>query len=422
MALRGAGCAIDWTAHPVLALRRDAAGQLQQLRPVTDHEPGAESLVHLEFEPPRGEAAYTELEAVLREVVRDLRMVVGDFGAMRDRLAALSAALAQPPPGLPAEEFEEARAFLDWLDGEHFTFLGVAETEAASEAGRSYFRTLPEQSLGLARGGARYADAGQLIAPPEELDKYSESTRVVVVTKANHRSTVHHPEYIDVVSVRRFHADGSVRGICRFIGLFSNEAYVEKPEDIPLIRRKVEHIMQRSRLREDSHSGKNLRQILQQLPRDELFQSGEEELYDTCMGIRALRDRQQLRLFMRRDRYGRFYSCLVYMPRERYSRELRDRIGGELAMVFSSTNIDRQTEFLRQGLARIHYILRTPPGTTIPLGAAELEQRLVAATRSWRDQLREILQGGGDGGRALGLLEGFPLSYQEAVAPLEAAA
>ena len=75
MALRGAGCAIDWTAHPVLALRRDAAGQLQQLRPVTDHEPGAESLVHLEFEPPRGEAAYTELEAVLREVVRDLSLI-----------------------------------------------------------------------------------------------------------------------------------------------------------------------------------------------------------------------------------------------------------------------------------------------------------------------------------------------------------
>ncbi len=422
MAVRGAGSAIDWSVHPVLGVRRDGEGNLLQTRGADEREGSRESLVHLEFEPLRDEAAYPLLESDLRRVVSDLRIIVGDFEPMRERLQTMLSAMQQVPPGGDTAEFAEACAFLEWLDDGHFTFLGVAETEVVNEQGRSRFVLQPSASLGLARGGARFADPDQLIAPPAELDKYSESTRLIVVTKANHRSTVHHPEYIDVVSVRRFNADGSVRGICRFIGLFSSEAYTERPFSIPLIRRKAEYVMQRSRLRPDSHSGKNLRDILHQLPRSELFQSGEEELYDVCMGIRALRDRDQLKLFLRRDRYGRFYSCMLYLSRDRYSRELRDRVEAELATIFNATGIDRNTDFLRHGLARIHYIVRTPPGTTVPLAAAEVEARLVAATRSWRDQLRDVLRNGTSNGREAALIDGFPLSYQESVSSVEAAA
>ncbi len=422
MAVRAAGSSIDWTVHPVLGMRRDAHGALLQVRPAGADSNSAESLIHLEFEPLRNEAGYAALEADLRQIAQDLRAVVRDFTAMRERLDEVCSAFRTTPTGAPADEVDEAQNFLRWLDEGHFTFLGVAETSALTEQGLSRFITLPEASLGLARSGGRYSDPDQLIAPPQELDKYSESTRLIVVTKANYRSTIHHPEYIDVISVRRFHADGSVRGVCRFIGLFSSEAYIERPRHIPLIRKKAEVVMQRSHLREDSHSGKNLREILHQLPRDELFQSSEDELFEVCTGIRALRDRHQLRLFMRRDRYGRFYSCMVYLPRDRYSRELRDRIATELGNIFSSGGIDRNTEFLRQGITRIHYIVRTPPGTTIPLAASEVEARLLAATRSWRDQLRDVmLKRGAAGGRAIALLDGFPLSYQESVATLEAA-
>ncbi|HEY1077185.1 MAG TPA: NAD-glutamate dehydrogenase [Fontimonas sp.] len=423
MAVRAAGSSIDWTVHPVLGMRRDTQGTLLQVRPASaaGTEP-PESLIHLEFEPLRNEAAYAALETDLRQVAQDLRAAVGDFGAMRERLLEVTAALGTTPTGAPADEIAEAQSFLRWLDDGHFTFLGVAETAAVGAQGRARFVTIPEASLGLARSGGRYNDPDQLIAPPQELDKYSESTRLIVVTKANYRSTIHHPEYIDVISVRRFHPDGSVRGVCRFIGLFSSEAYIERPRNIPLIRRKAEYVMQRSRLREDSHSGKNLREILHQLPRDELFQSSEDELFEVCTGIRALRDRHQLRLFMRRDRYGRFYSCMIYLPRDRYSRELAIRIANELGSIFNSSIIDRNTEFLRQSIARIHYIVRTPPGTTIPLSAAEVEARLQSATRSWRDQLRDVLQKRvTPGAPVYAMLDGFPLSYQESATPLEAA-
>ena len=413
MAVRDAGSAVDWSVHPILPLRRDAAGMVVALG---GDGARSESLIHLECEAFGDADAQAALQQTLTQRLAELRAVVADFAAMKARAQAQVAALSTPPAGADAAEFAEAAAFLTWLADEHFSFLGYAETDAIADAdGRTRFVTRDEASLGLARGGSAYADPDQLIAPREELDKYSDSTRLVVVTKANWRSTIHHPEFIDVISVKRMRADGSVAGTCRFIGLFSSDAYIERPRRIPLIRRKVAYVMQRARVAEDSHSGKNLRDILYQLPRDELFQSSEEELYDTCMGIRALRDRQQLRLFMRRDRYGRFYSCLLYVPRERYSRELRDRIAQELMAACGGTDLDRYTDFLRHGLARIHYIVRTPPGTRIAASAAEVETRLVAATRSWRDQLRDVLARRDPALSALPLIDAFPLSYQETV-------
>jgi glutamate dehydrogenase len=425
MAVRDAGGGIDWSVHPVLTVVRDGGGRLDRVvaAGITDAAPSRtsqESLIHLQFEPLAQPQDYAQLEANLQQLLGDLRRVVEDFAPIRAQLRALEVLLQAPPSAADAAEFAEAREFLQWLDQGHFTFLGYVEADAVADAqGRAGFVTRTAASLGLARPGARLSDSDQLLAPREELDKYRESPRVIVITKGNHRSTVHHPEFVDVVSVKRFAADGTVQGTSRFIGLFATDAYTERPRNIPLIRRKAEYVIQRSRLPEQSHSGKRLREILHQLPRDELFQSSEEELFETCTGIRALRDRHQLRLFMRRDRYGRFYSCLVFLPRDRYSRERRDRIAAELLAVCGGLDVDRHTEFLRDGLARLQYRVRTPPGTRVEMPLATIEARLIAATRSWREQLREALHGGTQPDRiaaATRLLDAFPLSYQESTA------
>lgn len=420
LAIRGAGASIDWSVHPVLRLRRADSGAIEAVGSGDDRGT-TESWIHLEFEPLADEAAYAGLEQHVREVLADLQRVVADYAPTLVRLRALAEELKLVPPGGDAEEFAEAREFLVYLDQHHFTFLGYIESRAQTEAdGRVRFHTLAETGLGLLRAGSRWLEQ-DLIAPPAELDKYADSPRLVVVTKANLRSTIHRGELMDVVSVKRYDAAGRLAGTVRFVGLFSSEVYLDRPRNIPLIRRKVEYVLRRSRLPEHSHSGKNLRDILHGLPRDELFQSGEEELYQLCMGIRALRDRHGLRLFMRRDRYGRFYSCLVYLPRERYSRELRDKIGAVLLELCGGFSYDREVEFQRSGLTRVHYIVRTPPGTTIPYGVEEVEKRLVAATRSWRDELRERLTADGGAALAARFADAFPLSYQEAVPPEEAA-
>ncbi|HSW12748.1 MAG TPA: NAD-glutamate dehydrogenase [Solimonas sp.] len=423
-AVRGAGSSIDWLVHPVLRVRRDAAGAAQAFLPGESPEAAAESLVHIEFEPLAQPQAYVALEQELRRVLADLRLVVEDFDAMRARVDAVAEQLLTPPRGAAAEDFAEAREFLHWLRDGHFTFLACSETRAESgEGGRPHFVYRPEAALGLARAGRSLADPDALIAPKQELDRYADSGQLVVVTKANLRAPVRYPEYMDVVSIKQFREDGVLLGTCRFIGLLSGEAYQERPRHIPLIRRKAAYVMQRSRAPEDSHAGKQLRAILHQLPRDDLFQIGEDELYQLCMGIRALRDRHQLRLFMRRDRYGRFYSFLVFLPREKYSRELRDRIAAELMEICNGQSVERQVEFPRGFPARIHCIVRTPPGTQIALTAVEIEQRLLIATRSWRDQLRELLLRTPVGGNGrLQFVEAFPLSYAEANSPTEAAA
>ncbi|MBV8062784.1 MAG: NAD-glutamate dehydrogenase, partial [Nevskia sp.] len=429
MAVRGAGASVDWTVHPVLQLQRDVAGKIIAARAAIA-APGAaqgepnesphESLIHLEFEPLADLAAYTRLEQQIATVLADLRQVVDDYPRTLQRVRALVEELKLVPPGGDAEEFAEAREFLSYLDQHHFTFLGVIESRAVpGEGGKTSFRSDPASGLGLLRAGSRWA-AEDLIAPQAELDKYSDSPRLVVVTKANLRSTIHREGLMDVVSVKRYDAQGHLAGTVRFVGLFSADVYFDRPRHIPLIRRKAEYVLQRSRLPETSHSGKNLRDILHGLPRDELFQAGEEQLFQLCMGIRALRDRHQLRSFMRRDRYGRFYSFLVYLPRERYSRELRDKVGATLLEVCGGTALDREIDFLRGGLARVHYVVRTKPGTTIALSSAEVEHRLITATRSWRDQLRELLVK--DKLSPAKYVDAFPLSYAESVTPQEAAA
>ncbi len=424
MAVRATGTSIDWSVHPVMQLMRDKSGALKDVAPAAAEGGGefAESLIHAEFEPLGTAAAYTELERAIRHALSELRMAVEDYPAMRERLLAIAEDLKQVPKGAEPADFEEARAFLLWLDDHHFTFLGFAEADVEHDAGGP--RVQPSrEGLGLLRAGGRLHAIDELIAPPEELDKYAGSGRLLVITKANVRSPIHHPEFMDVISVKRFGADGQVRNIRRIIGLFSSEVYGERPTSIPLVRRKIEYVLQRSRLPEESHSGKNLREILQGLPRDELFQSSEEELYLTCMGVRALRDRHQLRLFLRRDRYGRFYSCLVYLPRERYARELRDRIAAELKEICGGHTVEHNVEFLRSGLARIHVIVRTAPGSQLAMSTAEVEARLIAATRTWRDKLREVLARQRTGVElAQRFADGFPLSYTESVTPTEAAA
>ncbi|WP_020649020.1 NAD-glutamate dehydrogenase [Solimonas variicoloris] len=420
MAIRDTGAPIDWLVHPIVHVARDREQRWDEL--AADGE--AESMIHIEFEAFANAANYTALEATVGGVLDDIRCVVDDFSAMRTRAVELAEHYEALRADATSDDGHEAGEFLRWLEDGHFTFLGYIETDVvAGDDGRPRFATRPEAALGLARAGRRYADADALIAPREELDKYSESSRLVVITKGNFRSHIHHAEFVDVVSVKRVRADGSIGGTSRFIGLFSADAYIDRPRNIPLMRRKAEHVMQRSRLPELSHSGKYLREILYQLPRDELFQSNEDELYEICMGVRALRERAQLKLFMRRDRYGRFFSCLVFLPRERYSRELRDRIGNELMAACGGTGMDRNTEFLRHGMARIHYIVRTPPGTTLTSTPAQIEHRLLAATRSWREQLRDACARGklSDNVHLNRFLDAFPLSYQETASAEEAA-
>ena len=167
---------------------------------------------------------------------------------------------------------------------------------------------------------------------PPDVRHFLRQPRLLMITKANRRSTVHRPVHMDTISVKKFDADGNVVGEQSLRRPASPPvAYSQNPREIPLLRRKVARLLERAGFAPASHDGKALPHILETYPRDELFQISEDELYDIALGILHLQERQRIALFARRDPFERFVSCLVYLPRDRYNTELRLRIQEILA-------------------------------------------------------------------------------------------
>lgn len=388
LAVRNAGASIDWLLHPVLRLARDEQGALSVVKGVADkHSHGdEESLIHIQFD---AQSSGEELAKMLARNLNDLRVVVDDWQAMRRQVQSIISEFDRVPSGTDADECAEVQAFLRWLTDDHFTFLGYRQRSVNLDD--EVMANIPGSSLGLLREDLDDVDPDGYVAPAAEIDKYALSPRLLVVTKANTRAWIHNAEYMDVIAIKRLDDAGNVIGAHRLLGLFSSDAYASSPRQIPILRRKVAEITARAALRPRSHSAKTLSYALETFPRDELFQSGEDELYDTAMGVVALRESQRLRLFLRRDRYGRFFSGLIYLPRERYSLALRRQLADRLAELLGGENQESSAQFLRGALVRIHVIVATSAGSEVQQSIKQLEDDLLAVTRTWHDDFNAAL-------------------------------
>ena len=413
MAVRDADAEIDWVMHPILRLVRDDAGALTAVEGSAgqqDHD-NEESLVYVEFRAP----ATFDRELLIKHIkesLADLRMVVDDYQPMRDQLWAAIDQLDDAPASVDADECAEAQAFLRWLDGNHFTLLGYRRRAVAEGAigGEEAMIDVPGSSLGLLREDRPGIDPDGYVAPAAELDKYAQSPRILVVAKANTRAWIHHPEPMDVVAIKRLDGNGNIIGAHRFLGLFSADAYAQSPRNIPGLDNKVQQITARAGFKPGSHDAKSLLYILETFPRDELFQSGEDELFNTVLSILAMRESEPLRLFLRRDRYGRFYSCLVYLPRDRHTPDMRWTIARVLEHELDGNAGDSHAAFLRNGRVRLYYQINTTPGSQ-PIDAAAVEQALLTATRSWADTFTQTAAG--QQRRVSAYAHAFPVGYTE---------
>ena len=274
------GRAIHLVVHPQLAVCRDVTGTLQRvLPPDGGRAPDAvvESWMHIEIDRESDPADLDAIATALQNVLRDVREAVEDWQKMRERALGIAADLhEQPPPGLPRDEVEEARELLTWLAGDHFTFLGYREYVLTTEDGHDTLRAVPGSGLGILRSDPRHKpDTGRLTA---QVLRKAREKRVLILTKANSRSTVHRPAYLDYIGVKAFDEAGEVVRERRFLGLFTSSAYTESAQRIPVLRRKIAQILDRAGLAPTSHSGKDLVQILETYPRDELFQISVEQL------------------------------------------------------------------------------------------------------------------------------------------------
>ena len=417
MALADAGVGVHVLGHPLLRFTRDKAGRLSAVG-----EGKSESLMLLEIDRQPAEQMRV-IETRIRQVLGEVRAIVQDWSAMRDRMLSLSEELATRRMPIDAAGRREAQEFLRWAADDHFTFFGYREYRIEQKSGERILEAA-EGGLGLLRG-KEHSTARNVKSLAAHYMPQSGSVDTLILTKTNTRSSVHRPGNMDYIGVLEFDAKGNPVAEQRFIGLYTSSAYNRRPWEIPLVRERHEHVMRQSGLSSDSHSGKALRHILETLPREELFQSSEEELCRTCMGILGLQERVRSKLFLRRDRYGRFFSALVYIPRERFNTDVRLRIEALLKEALHGEYVDTTVQLGESPLAQLHLVVRPRAGEQVNIDTVQLESRLAHLLRNWQDDLREILiarHGESAGLKLAGsYARALPAGYIENVSPEVAA-
>src|SRR3954451_2724662 len=339
---------------------------------------GAESYMHIEVD--RQADGMEELADAIRTVLAQVRAAVEDWQPMRERMAALID--EQRPTGV---DVEEARALLAWVADHHFTFLGYREYELTESA----LRAVDGTGLGLLRGGT--GDSSGFAKLPLGVRALAREPDPLVLAKANTRSPVHRPAYLDYIGVKKFDNERNVIGERRFLGLYTTAAYREVPADIPVLRQKAAAVREQAGFPPGSHDDKAVIEIIDPFPRDELFQIDVDDLYRIVGGILELGERQRVRLFMRTDRYQRFVSCLVFLPRDRFNTANRVKIGELLRDAVGAETVDWGLRLSEGVLVRIQFTLRLPPGSRPSYDPDELEDQIREAVRSWDDDLDEAL-------------------------------
>jgi glutamate dehydrogenase len=292
MAIADAGLATHALIHPVVAVRRDAAGKLLAVADAGAGGTTADSVMHFEVDRVADEAAARALEKGIVEALADVRGSVSDWKAMRESMLRIADDLPQRKLPVDAEGVAEAQEFLRWAVADNFTFLGYREYEVAKADGDEVLQAVEKSGLGILRGAERAQAPRSLRTLVAKELPQSGSMDAIILTKTNARARVHRPGYMDYIGVLRFNDAGVPVAEQRFLGLFTTNAYMARPQDVPLVRRKVEAVLKRSGLRRDAYSGKALRHVLELLPREELFQASEDELFDLATGVLALRARR----------------------------------------------------------------------------------------------------------------------------------
>jgi len=412
--------AIHITVHPILRVHRDTAGRIQKLSLLKDKDEGGQTESYVRFVVDKETDVHhlKVIENEIHKVLADVRAAVSDWQAMRQKMADAKELLTYGPPGTDDALREESRELLQWMLDDHFTFLGFREYELQERGKKMLLRPVPGSGLGLLSKEQR--GVGPVELSPE-MRRLTRSRDWLIITKANSRSTVHRHTYLDYVGIKIYNPDGKAIGEQRFIGLFTSLAYSENPRNIPLLRLKVERVIERAALDQSSHRGKALWHILDTYPRDELFQSSVNDLTRTTNGILNLQERHKVRLFVRRDTFRRFFSCIVYVPREKYTTAVRRRIEEILLEAFGGTSVDTSVEISDSPLARTHIVVRIPPGARPRISVRRTEQEIAEAVVTWRDRLRVCLEG--RFGREEGALlyrrygESFPPAYEGDMEP-----
>jgi glutamate dehydrogenase len=419
MVLTQAGLTVHLMVHPVLAVRRDRAGRLLELSKGNGADRGLlrESWQHIEVDRIGDPARLQELEQKILRTLGDVHAAVADWSEMRQRATEIAQQIERSPPPVTPNETREAKAMLEWMVANHFTFLGYREYRLRRGRSEDVLEPLPESGLGILRG--RRGTRTEPTPLSGELRDRARHPDLLTITKANSIATVHRAAYLDYIGIKTFDAAGQVSGERRFLGLFTSSVYHRSPRDIPLLRHKIDRVVSHFGLDPTSHDGKAVVHVLETYPRDELFQASFGDLTRNVRGIVNLYERQRVRVFLRRDPFARFYSALIYVPRDRYNTQVRQKMEAVIRAHLQATAIESEVELSQSALARVLMIIRLPVQGAPKIDSETLEKLIAETVHTWSDRLRDALiaHHGELEGRLLAerYTNAFPTAYQEDV-------
>ncbi len=413
------GLDIRLVVHPVFGVERDASGKLTVFRGTAASGTPSESFIHIHVDPDDDEARRAQIVKAIAESLGEVRVAVKDWRAMVTRVGDVIAELKSKPPPLPVPEIAEAVQFLEWLVADNFTFLGLRDYVLTGSELDPQFDT----GLGVMRSREmRVLKRGsELLEFTPEIMAFLKEPKLLIVAKANVRSHVHRRVYLDYIGVKRFDAGGNLIGEFRIVGLFTSTAYTRSTRTIPYLRRKLAAVEAKAGFDSNSHSGKSLANVLESYPRDELFQIDDDTLFAFATAIMQLDERPRVRVLSRRDRFDRFVSVLVFVPRERYDSHIRALIGDYLAKAYKG-RVSAFYPFFPEGrLVRVHFIIGRSGGATPDVVRTELEKAIGDIVRSWDDALSDALAAAHAPEKARSLFEryrgAFSAGYHEAYPP-----
>ena len=383
------GLTIHLIFHPLLETTRDAKGAVAAAK----KSGNVESLIYVELSPLPTTLDEAQLTAKIQHVLQHVYAAVSDWAEMRDRVQVLAEKFTGTIPGVAKEEVVETRDLLLWLASNHFVFLGMADFPLKG----SKLAFDSKSALGVFTQPATIANSVERGETPTTTD-------LVSIFKASEFSCVHRHAQMDLIVLRRLDAKGKFIGELRILGLFTSTVYYRETQNIPFIRRKAEHVIDRAGFNKQGHSGKTLKATLEFLPRDEIFQMDEEQLFQTSLAIVSLDAKPQVKLFLRADRFERFISAMVYVPRERFSSSIREEIVRILERAYAGSSSTFYTQVTDSPLARLHILIETTPGSVPVVDEAALEQQIASRANVWADALRDAII------TSFGDAEGTPLT------------
>ncbi|MDJ0833539.1 MAG: NAD-glutamate dehydrogenase [Gammaproteobacteria bacterium] len=390
MALNARSLTTHIFIHPVINIQRDQQGRIVDILDPRQQAEDArlEAIMLVQVDRQTEKSLLDDLTKNVKSTLKKVSLAVADWRPMCQQLDQIIDQLKTNPPPIDKQEIEHSLAFLEWVADNNFTFLGYREYHLLDT---DELESVADSGFGLLRSGKQKSSSKSFSNLPREVRRMARQPELLVITKSSQRSQIHRPGLLDMIGIKKFNEQGEVIGELRFLGLYTSAAYNNPPSEIPILREKMAYVIDQSGYPPNSHAAKALQNIIETFPRDLLFQVSNTELLESSTGILHLQERQRIRLFVHPDRFHRYYSCMVFVPRDRFDTATRLKIQHILVQYFGGVDSEFNILLSESVLARIYFVIHVPPGSLIEYDIADLEQQLKEATRSWSDDLHDAL-------------------------------